>query len=97
MIAHLWNEAGELPDDESESSCACQASGAYECYARQTGGAALDPFRELHDDEDAECECACHQRDQDGFTAWQDEAERKAILAQEEKDRLASIAKCGVG
>mgnify|MGYP001577784121 CR=1 FL=1 len=75
--------------------CACKASGAYLCYRLRVVGPS--DFAELDDEEDAECECGCHQRDEDGFSAWDSEDDRKAILEQQEKDRLADIAKYGVG
>lgn len=66
--------------------CACVAPGAYECYSlrhRHLGSRVFDDPADDYDDDS--CECHCHERDEDGFTAWQDETERKAILLDEAK------------
>ena len=72
--------------------CACKWSDARTCYAHR-----YPTIHETDLDEDSTCECACHQEDEDGFTEWQDEAERRAILEQREKDRLENVRKYGVG
>ena len=53
-------------EEEKRPKCACRRSDARECY--QSRHPVLDDGDQIDDDE--ECECGCHQGDQDGLTEW---------------------------
>lgn len=51
------------------TTCCCRHPDRFECR-RSRGGCYEDEYGD-------ECECCCHDRDEDGFTEWDDEEDRK--------------------